>query len=208
MPGFSENPSQLEVTQLLKAWGTGDDKALDRLTPVVQQELHRLAHRCMSRERPGHTLQTTALVNEVYLRLVDVNAVEWQDRAHFFAISARMMRRILTDFARSRNYQKRGAGAVQVSFDEALVVTPEKDGDIMALDEALTEFAVLYPRQSQVVELRFFGGLEVKESAEALKISPETVKRDWRFAKAWLRRALAGEKTGGGTGKEPREETA
>jgi RNA polymerase sigma factor (TIGR02999 family) len=196
MPDFSDVPSKVEVTQLLKAWGTGDDKALDRLTPVVQQELHRLAHRCMSRERPGHTLQTTALVNEVYLRLVDVNAVEWQDRAHFFAISARMMRRILTDFARSRNYQKRGAGAVQVSFDEALVVTPEKDGDIMALDEALTEFAVLYPRQSQVVELRFFGGLEVKETAEALKISPETVKRDWRFAKAWLRRALSDETIG------------
>jgi RNA polymerase sigma factor (TIGR02999 family) len=195
MPGSSDTPSKLEVTQLLKAWGTGDDKALDQLTPVVQQELHRIAHHCMARERPGHTLQTTALVNEVYLRLVDVNAVEWQDRAHFFAISARMMRRILTDFARSRNYQKRGAGAVQVSFDEALIVNPEKDGDIMALDEALTEFAVLYPRQSQVVELRFFGGLEVKETAEALKISPETVKRDWRFAKAWLRRSLSGEST-------------
>ncbi|MGA2354788.1 MAG: sigma-70 family RNA polymerase sigma factor [Terriglobales bacterium] len=214
MPG-SESPSKLEVTQLLKAWGTGDDKALDQLTPVVQQELHRLAHRCMSRERPGHTLQTTALVNEVYIRLVDVNAVEWQDRAHFFAISARMMRRILTDFARSRNYQKRGAGAVQVSFDEALIVTPEKDGDIMALDEALTEFAVLYPRQSQVVELRFFGGLEVKETAEALKISPETVKRDWRFAKAWLRRALSGETIGEAAADadeevndEPRKESA
>ena len=214
MPG-SESPSKLEVTQLLKAWGTGDDKALDQLTPVVQQELHRLAHRCMSRERPGHTLQTTALVNEVYLRLVDVNAVEWQDRAHFFAISARMMRRILTDFARSRNYQKRGAGAVQVSFDEALIVTPEKDGDIMALDEALTEFAVLYPRQSQVVELRFFGGLEVKETAEALKVSPETVKRDWRFAKAWLRRALSGETTADAiddsneeANDEPRKESA
>jgi len=215
MPGFSDTPSKLEVTQLLKAWGTGDDKALDQLTPVVQQELHRLAHRCMSRERPGHTLQTTALVNEVYLRLVDVNAVEWQDRAHFFAISARMMRRILTDFARSRNYQKRGAGAVQVSFDEALIVTPEKDGDIMALDEALTEFAVLYPRQSQVVELRFFGGLEVKETAEALKVSPETVKRDWRFAKAWLRRALSGETTADAiddsneeANDEPRKESA
>lgn len=203
MPG-SESPSKLEVTQLLKAWGTGDDKALDQLTPVVQQELHRMAHRCMSREKPGHTLQTTALVNEVYLRLVDVNAVDWQDRAHFFAISARMMRRILTDFARSRNYQKRGAGAVQVSFDEAFIVAPEKDGDIMALDEALTEFAVLYPRQSQVVELRFFGGLEVKETAEALKISPETVKRDWRFAKAWLRRALSAE-TIGDAGTDPDE---
>ncbi len=215
MPGFSDSPSKVEVTQLLKAWGTGDDKALDRLTPVVQQELHRLAHRCMSRERPGHTLQTTALVNEVYLRLVDVNTVDWQDRAHFFAISARMMRRILTDFARSRNYQKRGAGAVPVSFDEALIVTPEKDGDIMALDEGLTEFAVLYPRQSQVVELRFFGGLEVKETAEALKISPETVKRDWRFAKAWLRRALSGETIGDtkedtneDANDEPRKETA
>ncbi len=215
MPGFSDSPSKLEVTQLLKAWGTGDDKALDQLTPVVQQELHRLAHRCMSRERPGHTLQTTALVNEVYLRLVDVNAVEWQDRAHFFAISARMMRRILTDFARSRNYQKRGAGAVQVSFDEALIVSPEKDGDIMALDEALTELAVLYPRQSQVVELRFFGGLEMKETAEALKVSPETVKRDWRFAKAWLRRALSGETIADAiddnneeANDEPRKETA
>jgi RNA polymerase sigma factor (TIGR02999 family) len=215
MPGFSDAPPKNEVTQLLKAWGTGDDKALDQLTPVVQQELHRMAHRCMSREKPGHTLQTTALVNEVYLRLVDVNAVEWQDRAHFFAISARMMRRILTDFARSRNYQKRGAGAVQVAFDEALIVTPEKDGDIMALDEALTEFAVLYPRQSQVVELRFFGGLEVKETAEALKISPETVKRDWRFAKAWLRRSLAGEtiadandETNEDTNDEPRKESA
>ncbi len=193
MPGFSENPSRIEVTQLLKAWGTGDDKALAQLTPVVENELHRLAHRCMAREKPGHTLQTTALVNEVYLRLVDVNAVDWQDRAHFFAMSARMMRRILTDFARSRNYQKRGAGAVQVSFDEALLVTPEKGSDIMALDEALTQFAGLYPRQGQVVELRFFGGLEVKEVAEALKISPETVKRDWRFAKAWLLRALSGE---------------
>ncbi len=195
MQGSSEVASKVEVTQLLKAWGTGDDQALERLTPVVENELHRIAHRCMARERPGHTLQTTALVNEVYLRLVDVNAVDWQDRAHFFAISARMMRRILTDFARSRNYQKRGAGAVQVSFDEALIVTPEKDGDIMALDEALKEFSVLYPRQGQVVELRFFGGLEVKEAAEALKISPETVKRDWRFAKAWLLRALNAQTT-------------
>jgi RNA polymerase sigma-70 factor, ECF subfamily len=193
MQEFSEEPSRIEVTQLLKAWGSGDDKALEQLTPVVENELHRMAHRCMAKERPGHTLQTTALVNEVYLRLVDVHAVDWQDRAHFFAISARMMRRILTDFARARCYQKRGAGAVQVSLDDALIVTPEKDGDIMALDEALTEFAVLYPRQSQVVELRFFGGLEVVEAAEALKISPETVKRDWRFAKAWLLRAMSRE---------------
>jgi RNA polymerase sigma factor (TIGR02999 family) len=200
MQGFSDGPSKVEVTQLLKAWGAGDDRALAQLTPVVENQLHLLAHRCMAGENPGHTLQTTALVNEVYLRLVDVHSVNWQDRAHFFAMSARMMRRILTDFARSRNYQKRGAGAVQVSLDEGLVVTAEKDGDILALDEALTEFAVLYPRQSQVVELRFFGGLEVKEAAEALKISPETVKRDWRFAKAWLLRAMSAETTGGASG--------
>jgi RNA polymerase sigma factor (TIGR02999 family) len=194
MQGLPEVPSKNEVTQLLKAWGAGDERALERLTPVVEGELHRIAHRCMARENPGHTLQTTALVNEVYLRLVDINAVNFQDRAHFFAISARMMRRVLTDFARSRNYQKRGGGAVQVSLDENLVISPEKDADILALDEALTQFAALYPRQSQVVELRFFGGLEVEEAAEALKISPVTVKRDWRFAKAWLLQAMSGER--------------
>jgi RNA polymerase sigma-70 factor, ECF subfamily len=196
MPGSSEVPSKVELTQLLKAWGEGDDGALERLTTVVEDELHRMAHRWMSRERPGHTLQTTALVNEVYLRLVDVQAVNWQDRAHFFAISARLMRRILTDFARSRNYQKRGAGAVQVSLDEGLLLAPEKDADIMALDAALTQLAVFYPRQSRVVELRFFGGLEVEEAAEALKVSPVTVKRDWRFAKAWLLRAMRGVASG------------
>ena len=197
MPGSSEIPSKVEVTQLLKAWGQGDDRALERLTPVVEDELHRMAHRCMARENPGHTLQTTALVNEVYLRLIDIHAVTWQDRAHFFAMSARLMRRVLTDFARSRNYQKRGGGAVQVSLDEGLLLVPEKNADILALDEALTRFAALYPRQSQVVELRFFGGLEVEETAEALKTSPVTVKRDWRFAKAWLLRALSGEKGDG-----------
>ena len=197
MQGLSKVPSKDEITQLLKAWGAGDERALERLTPVVEDELQRLAHRCMAREKPGHTLQTTALVNEVYLRLVDIDAVNFQDRAHFFAISARMMRRVLTDFARSRNYQKRGGGAVQVSLDEDLVISPEKDADILALDEALTQFAALYPRQSQVVELRFFGGLEVEQAAEALKISPVTVKRDWRFAKAWLRRAMRGEKDQG-----------
>jgi RNA polymerase sigma factor (TIGR02999 family) len=197
MQSLPEVPSKIEVTQLLKAWGAGDDNALARLTLIVESELHRLAHRCMAKENPGHTLQTTALVNEVYLRLVNVHAVRWQDRAHFFAISARMMRHILTDFARSRNYQKRGAGAVQVSLDEALVVAPGKSADIMALDEALTQFAVLYPRQSQVVELRFFGGLEIEEVAEALGISPKTVKRDWRFAKTWLLRAMSGAKDDG-----------
>jgi RNA polymerase sigma factor (TIGR02999 family) len=197
MQGSSELPSKVEVTQLLKAWGGGDDTALQQLAGVVQDELHRIAHRCMAREKPGHTLQTTALVNEVYLRLVDADSVNWQDRAHFFAISARMMRRVLTDFARSRNYQKRGGGAIQVSLDEGLVVAPEKDADIMALDQSLTEFAALYPRQSQVVELRFFGGLEVEEVAEALKISTVTVKRDWRFAKAWLLRNMSGETSDG-----------
>jgi RNA polymerase sigma factor (TIGR02999 family) len=197
MQSLPEIPSKIEVTQLLKAWGGGDGAALARLTLIVESELHRLAHRCMAKESPGHTLQTTALVNEVYLRLVNIHAVSWQDRAHFFAISARMMRRILTDFARSRNYQKRGAGAVQVSLDEALVVAPGKSADIVTLDEALTKFAVLYPRQSQVVELRFFGGLEVGETAEALKISPKTVNRDWRFAKSWLLRAMSGEKDDG-----------
>lgn len=197
MPDLSKIPSKDQVTQLLKAWGEGDQQALERLTPVVENELHRIAHRCMAREKTGHTLQTTALVNEVYLRLVDIKAVSWQDRAHFFAISARMMRRVLTDFARSRNYQKRGGGAVQVTLDDGLAVTPERDADIMALDEALTRFAALYPRQSQVVELRFFGGLEVDETAEALKISPMTVKRDWRFAKAWLLRAMSGEEGDG-----------
>ena len=194
MPGFGEPPAKAGVTQLLKAWSEGDDVALEQLTPVVENELRRIAHRCMAREKPGHLLQSAALVNEVYLRLVDIQAVSWQDRTHFFAICARLMRRILTDYARSRNYQKRGGGAVHLqSLDEGLLVTPEKQADIMALDEALTEFALLYPRQSQVVELRFFGGLEVEEVAETLKISAVTVRRDWKFAKAWLLRAISGE---------------
>ena len=182
-----------EVTQLLKAWSGGEQAALEKLSPLVDRELHRLAHRYMSREKPGHTLQTTALVNEVYLRLVNVQEVSWQDRAHFFAISARMMRRILTDFARSRSYLKRGGDAVQVSLDEALVVSAGQDRDIVVLDEALNRLAVLYGRQSQVVELRFYGGLSVEEAAEVLKISPETVKRDWKFARSWLLREMNGE---------------
>jgi RNA polymerase sigma-70 factor, ECF subfamily len=193
MPDPSAEPSSVEVTHLLKAWGQGDEDALSRLMPLVEAELHRLAHRYMSREKPEHTLQTTALVNEVYLRLVDIAQVSWQDRAHFFAISARMMRRILTDFARSRNYQKRGGAALQVSFDEALAVSKEQDKEIVAVDEALLALAAVDARKSQVVELRFFGGLSVEETAEVLKVSPETVKRDWRFAKAWLYRALSGE---------------
>src|SRR6516225_6759001 len=190
MTASLQQPSKVEVTQLLRAWGGGDDSALKKLTPLVGNDLHRLAHRYMARERPGHTLQTTALVNEVYLRLVDLHQVSWQDRAHFFAISARMMRRILTDFARSRNYQKRGGAALHVSFDEALAVSQEQDAEIVAIDEALIGLAAVDARKSQVVELRFFGGLSVQETAEVLKVSPETVKRDWRLAKAWLRREL------------------
>ena len=194
MPDSCDVPSGVDVTQLLRAWGQGDEGALGRLIPLVQQELHRRAQRYMSREKPDHTLQTTALVNEVYLRLVDIARVSWQDRAHFFAIAARMMRRILTDFARARNYQKRGGAALHVSFDEALAVSQEQGAEIIAIDEALVALAALDARKSQVVELRFFGGLSVEETAEVLKVSPETVKRDWRFAKAWLHRALSGEK--------------
>jgi RNA polymerase sigma-70 factor, ECF subfamily len=187
-------PEKFDVTQLLKAWGGGDDAALDQLTPLVYDELHRMAQRCMARENPGHTLQASALVNEAYLRLVDIQQVSWQNRAHFFAISARMMRRILTDFARSRNYLKRGGDVKHVSFDEAMVVSRQADAEVVAIDDALHEFARIDARKSQVVELRFFGGLSVEETAEVLKISPETVMRDWKFAKAWLLRALSGEK--------------
>jgi len=194
MADSSDLPSSVAVTQLLRAWGQGDEGALERLIPFVQQELHRLAHRSMSREKPNHTLQTTALVNEVYLRLVDITQVSWHDRAHFFAIAARMMRRILTDFARSRNYQKRGGAVLHVSFDEALAVSKERDAEIIALDEALVALAAVDTRKSHVVELRFFGGLSVEEVAEVLNVSPETVKRDWRFAKSWLHRVLSGEK--------------
>jgi RNA polymerase sigma factor (TIGR02999 family) len=195
MADSSDLPSSVGVTQLLRAWRQGDEGALERLIPLVQPELHRLAHRSMSREKPNHTLQTTALVNEVYLRLVDITQVSWNDRAHFFAIAARMMRRILTDMARSRNYQKRGGGVLHVSFDEALAVSRERAAEIMALDEALIALAAVDARKSQVVELRVFGGLSVEETAEVLKVSPETVKRDWRFAKSWLHRVLSGDKS-------------
>jgi RNA polymerase sigma factor (TIGR02999 family) len=183
-----------EVTQLLQAWGEGDRAALDRLMPMVYQELRRIAKRNMARERPGHTLQTTALVNEVYLRLVDEQKVTWQDRAHFFAICARTMRRILVDFARSRRYQKRGGGEAPISLEESLVISGRPGADLVALDDALSSLAALDPRKSQVIELRFFGGLSVEETAEALKISPETVMRDWKMAKAWLYRELGGDK--------------
>ena len=186
-----EVPGEQGITELLRAWGDGDQQALEKLTPLVYKELHRVAHRYMADERAGHTLQTTALVNEVYLRLVDVRGVSWQNRAHFFAICARTMRRILIDFARSRQYQKRGGEAVSVTLDEALGVSPEPAVDFVVLDDALNALGKLDPRKTQVVELRFFGGLSVEDTAEVLKISPETVMRDWKFARAWLARELA-----------------
>ena len=184
-------PSSHEVTQLLLAWSDGDRAALDQLIHLVYEELRRLAKRQMGGERPGHTLQTTALVNEAYLRLIDSSRVQWQNRAHFFAISAQVMRRILVDFARARHNLKRGGRAPQVSLAEALEVAQEQGADLVALDDALKTLATLDPRQSQVVEMRFFGGLSVEETAEVLKVSPETVKRDWRLAKVWLLRELS-----------------
>jgi RNA polymerase sigma factor (TIGR02999 family) len=178
-----------DVTGLLAAWSHGDESALDDLIPIVHGELSRLARRLMRGERGNHTLQTTALVNEAYLRLVDLSRVRWQDRAHFFAMSARLMRRILVDHARSRKYQKRGGALRRVSLDEALVVS-ERGTDLVALDDALDALAAVDPRKSHVVELRFFGGLSIEEAAEALHVSGETIVRDWRFARAWLLREL------------------
>jgi RNA polymerase sigma factor (TIGR02999 family) len=180
----------MEITQLLLAWGRGEQAALDQLTPLVYDELRRLAHRYMRREHPGHTLQTSALVNEVYLRLIDSSHVRWQNRVHFFAVSAQLMRRILVDFARSRHNLKRGGGVRQVSLDEALLVSNESSTDLVALDDALKALASLDARQSQVVELRFFGGLSVEETAEVLHVSEGTVRRDWSLARAWLHREL------------------
>ena len=187
-------PSTQEVTEMLVAWSNGDESALERLIPLVHDELHRLAHRYMNREGPGHMLQTTALVNEAYLRLVDSSHVRWQNRAHFFAVSAKLMRRILVDFARSRNYLKRGGNAVQVSLDKVFAIMPEQDPDVVALDEALNALAAIDERKSRVVELRFFGGLNIEETAEVLNVSPDTVMRDWRLAKVWLLRELSAEK--------------
>jgi RNA polymerase sigma factor (TIGR02999 family) len=180
------------VTGLLLEWGRGDESALERLLPLVHEELRRLAHREMARERAGHTLQTTALVNEAYMRLVDVARVQWQDRAHFFAMSARLMRRILVDHARARGSLKRGGAATRVALDEAIPVAPERAADLVALDDALQALAAVDERKSRVVELRYFGGLSVEETAEAVGVSPETVMRDWKLAKSWLLRELAG----------------
>jgi len=184
--------SPKEITRLLVAWGEGDEAALDELTPLVYEELHRLAHYYMSGERAGHTLQTTALVNEAYLRLIDWKNVQWQNRAHFFAVSAQLMRRILVDFARARGYDKRGGGVRAEALDEAALVTDEKGTDLVALDEALGALAELDERQARIVELRFFGGLTNEEVAEVLKVSEGTVRRDWSLARAWLHRELSG----------------
>jgi RNA polymerase sigma factor (TIGR02999 family) len=187
IPNVSPNP-----TALLLAWGRGEDEAFDLLMPLVHDELRRIARRYMGRELPGHTLQATALVNEAYLRLIDLKKVRWQNRAHFFAMSAQLMRHILVDFARARGNQKRGGGSPMVSLDEALVSIPEAGRDLVALDDALRALEAIHPRKSQVVELRFFGGLSLEETAEALRMSVDTVKRDWRFAKLWLLRELTG----------------
>ena len=179
------------VSKLLVAWTDGEPSALDKLTPIVYQELHRLARRYMKGERPGHSLQTTALVNEAYLRLVDYKRMQWQNRAHFFAVSGQVMRRILVEHARRRNL-KRGGAVQHVSLDEAAQVGAGRAADLVALDDAMNALARLDPRKVQVVEMRYFGGLSVEETAEVLKVSPITVMRDWSTAKAWLYRELTG----------------
>jgi RNA polymerase sigma factor (TIGR02999 family) len=184
-------PSPQGVTQLLKAWGNGEQQALDQLIPLVYSELHRLAHRYMGRERSAHLLQPTALVHEAYERLVNLRDVSWQNRAHFFGVSAQLMRRILVDYARSRRYSKRGGEWRQVPLNEAVAVFRDRRTDIVALDDALHTLAEIDPRKSAVVEMRFFGGLSIKEVAEVLKVSQETVLRDWRLARVWLLRELS-----------------
>ena len=184
-----------EVTQLLGDWSGGDEAALEKLFPLVQPQLHRLAHHYMSRERAGHTLQTTAILDEAYLRLVDNTKPIWQGRTHFIAAAAQLMRRIMVDHARQRHSLKRGGGALKVTLDEAALVTETRSEELLALDEALENLAAQDPRKSQIVELRYFGGLTVEETAEFLKLSQRTVEREWTMAKAWLYRALSGEET-------------
>ncbi len=184
-------PSTQEITQLLVAWNNGDQAALERLTPLVHTELHRLAKRYMAGERQGHILQTTALVNEAFMRLIDWRTVEWRNRAHFFGLAAQIMRRILVDFARARNSEKRSGDEIQVSLSEAANVGSERSPDLVALDDALQTLEKLDPRQARVVELRFFAGLSLEETAEALRVSLSTVRRDWSLAEAWLFRELS-----------------
>jgi RNA polymerase sigma-70 factor (ECF subfamily) len=189
--GSSGRAANDQVGELLRAWTDGDASALERLTPIVYEELHRLARSYMRGERPGHSLQTTALVNEAYMRLVGYERMRWQNRAHFFAVSAQVMRRILVDHARRHNL-KRGDGVPHVSLEEAVLVGGNRAADLVALDHAMHTLAQLDPRKAQVVEMRFFGGLNVDETADVLKVSPATVMRDWNTAKAWLYRELAG----------------
>jgi RNA polymerase sigma-70 factor, ECF subfamily len=179
-------PSPQDVTELLLDWSNGNQAALDKLMPLVYQELHRLAHQYMARERPEHTLQTSALLNEAYLRLVDQKNVRWQNRAQFFGIAAKLMRQILVDHAKQRHRAKRGGHARQIPLDEAVIVSPDRTAEMMALDEALESLATVDQRKSQILELRFFGGLSIEETAEVLGVSPGTVMRDWTLAKAWL----------------------
>jgi len=186
----AEEPAK-DITRLLHAWSQGDDGALASLMPLVYNELHRSAHFHMAGEAPDNTLQTTALVNEVYLRLLGAREVDWQNRAHFLAVCAALMRRVLADFARARKSQKRGGSAEHVPLDDDILVSNAPRVDLLALDDALTALAAVDERQARVVELRFFGGLDVKETAEVLQVSPETVHRDWRLAKEWLLRELA-----------------
>lgn len=189
---MSEEPTTHEVTELLHKWSDGDEAALEKLTPVIYSELHRIAKRYMQRERGGHTLQTTALVNEAYMRLIDWKTAKWENRAHFFGVSAQLMRRILVDFARKRP-KIENKPVQNVSLDEALTVSDEKDADLIALDEALNELAKFDERKAKIVELKFFGGLSVEETAEVLKVAPITVMREWQKAKAWLYRELSSE---------------
>ena len=184
-------PASQEVSQLLRAWSNGDQDALDKLMPLVYGELRRMAKRHMDRQSPGHTLQTTALIHEAFLRLVDQREAHWQNRAHFFAVAARAMRHILVDYARARHAAKRGGGAKVVSLDEAAVASDERAAEMVALDDALKSLAAVDRRKCQVVELKYFGGLSVEETAEVLKVSPETVARDWRLARTWLLRELS-----------------
>lgn len=185
-------PGPNEITKLLRDWSGGDQSALDKLMPLVYDELHRLAHNHMRREKAGHILQTSGLINEAYIRLVDTPEIGWENRAHFFAIAARVMRRILVDEARRRNFAKRGGGAIQVSLNEGMAVAQEQAENVAALDNVLKNLEAIDSRQSAIVELRFFGGLSIEETASVLNVSPRTVMREWTFARAWLRNQIAG----------------
>ena len=193
-PDVVNTKSPHEVTQLLLKWTQGDEAALEQLMPLVYEELRRQARQYLRRERPGHMMQTTTLVHEAYLRLIDADRVAWQDRAHFFAIAARLMRRVLVDEARKRNFQKRGGELTRISFDEAMVLATGRDAEVIALDEALARLTKFAPRKCEVVELRFFAGLSIEETAAALKVSTDTVKREWRTAKLWLLHELTGDR--------------